>query len=486
MLRNAAWILVVNGYCLAPYIPPIDPSNASDTQNFDDTFLGMEPVINDQNEEGADADADRTDGEDSATTPSQSRSPSVHPVEDDSVDVFDGYSFKGRHSVIMDDEDEDGDGEEEDEEDEESVSGPSLDDILPDEITSEAAPKEEIQELSVPEDVGEPKTPEARPAALPAEPAEPAAPAVPEEKPEATPRSSHEEKEEKEKDTAPTPAVSAAEAAAAAAAKRTAEDENVKTAPKVRPTKLARNRREKSGIPALDKDLPDTATEDEGITEHEDEDDWDFVEAGGLLVEERNGAKGTSLFARGVVDRYKLAVFRKSTPRRNGPRSVSGVSMESDLNGGDPTASPSPSDKQRRGRTPGLTFRKNPKQFLRQKSPPPSSRSAKSFTASASASATLSAASMVSSTGLLTPSPSQTAMTPSLKSKESAISMGAPSDSSDPSVNGDPAIDTIKGLPVPQTNGDKDREEEKQQKNKVLKKYKEGAEKVLSIFQSPR
>ena len=64
--------------------------------------------------------------------------------------------------------------------------------------------------------------------------------------------------------------------------------------------------------------------------------------------------------------------------------------------------------------------------------------------------------------------------------------MGAPSDSSDPSVNGDPAIDTIKGLPVPQTNGEKDREEEKQQKNKVLKKYKEGAEKVLSIFQSPR
>ena len=492
------WVLRANGYRVAPYIPPIDPSNASDTQNFDDTFLGMEPVINDQNEEGADTDADRTDGEDSATTPSQSRSPSVHPVEDDSVDVFDGYSFKGRHSVIMDDEDDDGDGEdEEDEEDEESVSGPSLDDILPDEVSTDTAPKEDVEGLSAPEDLGEPKTPEARPAALPAEPeptptpvpvpapapapAEPAAPAVPQ-KPEATPRSSHEAKE----DAVPAPIVSAAEAAAAAAAKRTAEDENVKTAPKTRPTKLTRNRREKSGIPALDKDLPDTATEDEGPTEREDEDDWDFVEAGGLLVEERNGAKATSLFARGVVDRYKLAVFRKSTPRRNGPRSVSGISMESDLNGSDPAASPTPSDKHRRGRTPGLTFRKHPKQFLRQKSPPPSSRSAKSFTASASASATLSAVSTVSSAGLLTPSPSQTAMTPSLKSKESAISVGAPSESSDPSVNGDPAVDTIKGSPVPQLNGDRDRDEEKQQKNKVLKKYKEGAEKVLSIFQSPR
>ena len=104
---------------LAPYIPPIDPSNASDTQNFDDTFLGMEPVINDENEEGVETDQDRTDGEDSVTTPSQSRSPSVHPVEDDSVDVFDGYSFKGRHSVILDDEDEDGGDEDEDEDDDE-------------------------------------------------------------------------------------------------------------------------------------------------------------------------------------------------------------------------------------------------------------------------------------------------------------------------------------------------------------------------------
>ncbi|KAI1783506.1 hypothetical protein LXA43DRAFT_903432 [Ganoderma leucocontextum] len=477
------WSHVYYKRYIPPYIPPIDPSNASDTQNFDDTFLGMEPVINDQNEDGAETDADRTDGEDSTTTPSQSRSPSIHPVEDDGVDVFDGYSFKGRHSVIMDDEDEDGDGEdEEDEEDEASISGPSLDGILPNEIAAEAAPKEETEAVSVPEDVGEPKTPEARPAVLSAEPAEPAAPVAPEQKSEATPRSSHEQKEDK--DVVPIPTVSAAEAAAAAAAKRTAEDENVKTAPKVRPTKPARNRREKSGIAALDKDLPDTATEDEGTMEREDEDDWDFVEAGGLLVEERNGAKGTSLFARGVVDRYKLAVFRKSTPRRNGPRSVSGVSMESDLNGSDLAASPTPSDKHRRGRTPGLTFRKHPKQFLRQKSPPPSSRSAKSFTASAST--TLSAASTTSSAGLLTPSLSQTAMTPSLKSKESAISVGAPSDSSDLSVNGDPTVDTIKGSPVPQANGDRERDEEKQQKNKVLKKYKEGAEKVLSIFQSPR
>lgn len=448
----------------------------------------MEPVINDENEEAtSDAertDTDRTDGEDSVATPSQSRSPSVHPVEDDSVDVFDGYSYKGRHSVIIDDEEEDGDGEDEDE-DEESISAPSLDDILPEESVSDAVSQaEDVEEVTVPEDVGEgePKTPEARPAPLPTEPEaqpvsapEPAPAPTEPEKPEATPRTSH--------DRAAT-TVSSAEAAAAAAATRTAGDANVKTAPKVRPGKQNRNRREKSGIPALDRDLPDAQTEDEGAAERdEDEDDWDFVEAGGMLVEERNGAKGTTLFARGVVDRYKLAVFRKTTPRRSTPRSFSGMSLESGLTS-ETGESPTPSDKQRRGRTPGLTFRKHPRQFLRQKSPPPSSRSTKSLTASASA--TLSAASTTSSAGLLTPSPSQTAMSHSLKSKESAISMGTVSESSDPSLNGDTAAQgdhTIKG---PLVNGNGHGEDEKQQKNKVLKKYKEGAEKVLSIFQSPR
>ncbi len=141
----------------------------------------------------------------------------------------------------------------------------------------------------------------------------------------------------------------------------------------------------------------------------ENEDDWDFVEAGGMLVEERNGAKGTSLFARGVVDRYKLAVFRKSTPRRSTPRSFS---IESDLNGSE-AGSPSPSDKQRRGRTPGLTFRKHPKQLLRQKSPP-TSWPVKSLVHLASATATLSTTSTVSSSGLLTPSISQSGMSHSL------------------------------------------------------------------------
>jgi len=60
--------------------------------------------------------------------------------------------------------------------------------------------------------------------------------------------------------------------------------------------------------------------------------------------------------------------------------------------------------------------------------------------------------------------------------------MGSPSESSDQSVNGEAkhtGDHTIRGNSV--ISGDEDK-----QKSKVLKKYKEGAEKVLSIFQSPR
>ena len=108
----------------APYIPPIDPSNASDTQNSDDIFLDMEPLINYENDVDTDqerqTDLELTDGEDSVATQSQSRSSSIR-----SVDVFDGYSFKGRHSVIIDDEEEVSE-EEEEEEEEENVTVPSI------------------------------------------------------------------------------------------------------------------------------------------------------------------------------------------------------------------------------------------------------------------------------------------------------------------------------------------------------------------------
>ena len=71
-------------------------------------------------------------------------------------------------------------------------------------------------------------------------------------------------------------------------------------------------------------------------------------------------------------------------------------------------------------------------------------------------------------------------MSPSLKSRESAVSVGTPSESSDQSVSGD-----VRTTPADSRATSVVNVEEKQ-KSKGLKKYKEGAEKVLSIFQSPR
>ena len=218
----------------------------------------------------------------------------------------------------------------------------------------------------------------------------------------------------------------------------------------------------------------------------EEDDDWDFVEAAD--GEDRNGTKGTSLFARGVVDRYRLAVFRKVSisTSRSRMRFVYGMSSASETTAAsEVTESPSPS--KRRGRTPGLSFRKNPRQFLRPKSPPSSfSATARSLSQSASSSNILSA---TKSGGgrLLSASHSvgsTFALSPSLKSKESAMSVGAQSHSSDQSVNGTTsavfveAADTLRGSPQLTT--------EHKVKNKKLRRYKHNAEKVFSLFSSPR
>lgn len=425
---------------LAPYIPPIDPSNASDTQNFDDTFLDMNPVINDEvgdNEQtdtdgdrGEQTDTDRTDGEGSNATPSRSRSSSTHP-RDDGPDVFDGYSFKGRHSVILDEEEEEDDEEEEEDEDgmEETI-GPEVV-LRTDETTPAKAPAEGVgAEEEEGEAAAEPKTPEAKPAPLVG--------AKPGSLVEA--RLVSEEEVTAEEPEAPAPPV-ADEGASAPPAKEAAVEEAEAKAPAVPPkptprpvnARVPRNRREKSGVPALDRYLSDGVDEEGDATEREEEDDdWDIVERG--VFEDRNGVKGTSLFARGVVDRYRLAVFRKASPpsRQNA------------------TEDPAEKTRQHRGRERGI-LRRHPKELL-QASKQSSMRSGKSGAFS------------VSSAG------------PSLKSKESTISADA---SSDQSANGDSEA-TV------QRERGRTREERGQRKPRKLQKYKEGAEKVLSLFASPR
>ncbi|KAH9070725.1 hypothetical protein EDB83DRAFT_2221807 [Lactarius deliciosus] len=485
------WAHVYYKRYIPPYIPPIDPSNASDTQNFDDTFLDMEPVINDENDMDTDQEREReqtdlepTDGEDSVATPSQSRSSSAHPPDNDLVDVFDGYSFKGRHSVIIDDEEEV--SEEGDEEEEENVTGPSI----PTELNGDSEAAAATVVLRREESIPEPKTPEARPTALP--PSTPPAQQSPvSTRPElppvdtsakpasftdATPRAS-----EDAPGPAPSVPISPLKAvASAAAAASTGPDihrKEPKKAPVSKPhgqrsSRQQRSRREKSGVPALDRDLSDANEEEDVRTERDDDDEWDFIEADG---EERNGARGTSLFARGVVDRYRLAVFRKgSTPNRTTPSDAARLSAAATTNG---SSSPSPTAKDRRGRT-GPFGRKT---FLRAKSPPStstrSSRSAgKSFTTTSerSVSATVSTVS--------SPQSARTTLAqPSLRSKESAVSVGSPGSSSGASTNGEGRAasdpDIVETVRAPQAE-----EHDLKHRNKKLKR---GAEKMLSLFALP-
>ena len=237
----------------------------------------MEPVINDENDMDTDqereqTDQEPTDGEDSVATPSQSRSSSVHPPND-LMDVFDGYSFKGRHSVIMDNEEDVSEEEEGEEEEDQDVTGRSILAEL-----NGTAVADTVVTIGHEEPSQEPKTPEARPATLP--PSTPPAKRSPlVSKPElppvdtnlkpasvadATPRAS-------EETTAPisrpptTPIKAVADAAAAASTGPGIHHKEQKKAPAPKPhgQRQKRNRREKSGVPALDRDLSDANDEDE-------------------------------------------------------------------------------------------------------------------------------------------------------------------------------------------------------------------------------
>jgi len=437
----------------------------------------MEPVVKDaeDGEEQTDTDqdqhtdTDRTEGEDSTTTPSQSRSPSVHAQEPD-LDVFDGYSFKGRHSVFIDDEENSdlGDEEVEYEEDEGERASVSNSLVSEDVKGRESAADTEDQAVETEtegEREAEPRTPEARTVTLPAD--------IPTE--ETKPVTEPTQPAETAEPSAPTKRPSA-EVSRPSVDSQRSEISSKSGKPPIppkppsipRPSKHTGKRREKSGVAALDKHLGGGIDE---LTEREEEDGWDFVEAG--VDEERNGSKGTSLFARGVVDRYKLAVFRKSTPSRRANRTVSGASKTS----GREAVSPSPSEKQGRGRKP-LTFR-NKKNILKT---PPTSFSSRTSGTSKQHTLTHSGSMNFSSTGASSTALNQSSTTntaaPSLKSKQSAMSMTSPSESEFSPSEDTPRPGVLGGEPPIMKPAPQSPIDERKKKKKL-----KGAGGVLSIFQ---
>lgn len=535
---------------IPPYIPPTDPSNELDTQNFDDTFLDMEPTfINEDNlvpsdpednKERSDADAEKTDGdENEAKTPPAQKTPLPKVNPDDEADVFDGYSYKARNSVILDDdvdvfEGHDGDSDEDplktDREDALSIAVPSimdeagadteteadlgeldgdgvktpqraatpqrlasppppppklvepvgpvetLESVRPVEFQEVIEPVDVIVEDIAPPEVSTPTPSDSKDKQLGAEPAPPVpaktdqhklAPPVQKGRPMSTASSElDQELRDLVNDTVRLDDTLAEEEVVIGKAVKTSAG---KTVPAPKSTAASRAQRkgrtERSGVAALDRGL-NSIQDEEYATDHED-DDWDFIEKPG--GEDINGQRGTSLFARGVVDRYRLAVFtRKQSPlptNRPVPKSATRTSVpDSDVVVLDPPS--------RRGT--GLSLKT--RTFLRPKSPPStfSSATSRSFTNTANS---------VSSFGVMSPSPSLP-IGQSLRSKPSTTSV-AHSSSSDQSNNGEGSRST--DLPT-SPRSEKEATDvtlETPDKPKA-KKLKKAADQVFALFGSPR
>ncbi|CEL54259.1 hypothetical protein RSOLAG1IB_06907 [Rhizoctonia solani AG-1 IB] len=426
---------------IPPYIPPIDPLNAGDTQNFDEAFLDMEPVIADETDQ---TDSER-EGEDSdsesARTASGGKSPERPPTEEseETVDVFDGYSFKGRDSIIIDD-DESDESDEHEQEDERIRDAKVLEpEVDAGPITADEETTPHTTPADLPEAEREPVTPTTPTAEVPQPPvAEPkSTPASPASKPKCgqlPPLPAEKPNELAEPVVPPVTAraVSPVPTPSPVPAPTPVHVPDPSPAPEPSASAIPRTKqkREKSGISALDR-LLDADTDDD--------DDWDLVEkprADEAAFNGRGGKSGNNLFARGVVDRYRLTVFRKAShPALNkigrpqssvepkAPKVKASSRPQSEASptpAAEGSTSPTPSDSKRRGRSTGLSIRKSTRQFLRAKSP--------------SASTTLN-----NGSGLLSPAPSVPAV-PSLKSKSSALSGTSPTSpgSSDPSISETP------------------------------------------------
>ncbi|CAE7065812.1 unnamed protein product [Rhizoctonia solani] len=452
---------------IPPYIPPIDPLNAGDTQNFDEAFLDMEPVIADETDQ---TDSEREDSDsESARTASGGRSPErpAEPESEETVDVFDGYSFKGRDSIIIDDEEED----EPEVEDERIRDAKVLEpEVGAGPITADEETTPHTTPADLPEAEREPVTPTTPTAEVPQPPVEtkpvPPSPAKPKSpQPVAPPALAASPvldaaqlplPAEKPGELAEPvlPPVAARAASPVPAPVPTPVPTTPTPAPVVAPSPSpapessaaarAKQKREKTGVSDFDR-----------VLDADSDDDWDMVErpkGEEAAYNWRSSKSGNNLFARGVVDRYRLTVFRKAShpalnkigrpqsaaePKPKPSKSKSRPQSEaSPTPAAEGSTSPTPSDSKRRGRSAGLSIRKSTRQFLRAKSP--------------SASTVLN-----NGSGLLSPASSAPAV-PSLKSKSSALSGASPTSpgSSDPSISETPSTNATPGPSGSQSAGE--------------------------------
>lgn len=298
----------------APYTPPTDPLDETDTQNFDSAFLDMVPSVNGEGETG----------EGLASAPSAATAAAAAEANDDRASLFDGYSYRERDaaSILLE--------EDEPQSPIDRVSGDygrtSFDNYGAHSRSPTAETRRSID-------------------ALTSDATGPPAPASP------TNESSSTVNEDSVSLDAPS-----------TAADDSSTSEAIDPADPVEaaPPRISsqQHRRQRSGIPALDRGLPSDIDADDD--DDDEEEDWDLVEKPRDGRGESNGARGTTLFARGVVDRYRLGVLKKKESRASGlnsgmstPRTFSAATMSTSNSSATIDGSVSPESRVRRG----LTFK---------------------------------------------------------------------------------------------------------------------------------
>ncbi|PWN33521.1 kinase-like protein [Meira miltonrushii] len=266
------WDHVFNKRYIPPYIPPTNPLDETDTQNFDETFLDMKPVVNggeegegENDEEGEENGNEQKSGQ---TSKDIDAMVAARRAASDGKSLFDGYSFRGRkdsgsiRSSIFSSEQSD---------DILAPANNSANTTASTDSTSEPVSKKHIVE----EDDDDAAA-RAAVAAL-----------------------DHLEREaalsEANLSNPPTPL------------RGGTKDEARSASPTKPPRSATQQKTVKIGVP------PATITE---ADREEDDDDWDMVDApttGEQYMSEINGGKGQNLFARGVVDTYRLLRRQESS-----------------------------------------------------------------------------------------------------------------------------------------------------------------------------
>ncbi|OAV87270.1 AGC protein kinase [Puccinia triticina 1-1 BBBD Race 1] len=107
------WDHVQHKRYIPPYVPAVNPNDATDTQNFDETFLAMEPTyVQDDDPPGPARPSESKDKaeQDEEGEEGEGKVVPQRAVDENGLDVFDGYSYlapsHARDSVILEDEED--------------------------------------------------------------------------------------------------------------------------------------------------------------------------------------------------------------------------------------------------------------------------------------------------------------------------------------------------------------------------------------------